>query len=59
MHNFYYMDHWMFLMKNTNLQKNCINQLLIRFLKEIEVKQEYKIFGFVTPSNIRFLILTD
>jgi hypothetical protein len=34
---------------------NC----LIRFLKEIEVKQEYKIFGFVTPSNIRFLILTD
>lgn len=30
-----------------------------RFLKEIEQKQDYRIYGYVTPSNIRFLILTD
>ncbi|CAD8107038.1 unnamed protein product [Paramecium sonneborni] len=29
------------------------------FLKEIDQKQDYRIFGYVTPSNIRFLVLTD
>ncbi|CAD8118674.1 unnamed protein product [Paramecium sonneborni] len=29
------------------------------FLKEIDQKQDYRVFGYVTPSNIRFLLLTD
>ena len=33
--------------------------IYIRFLKDIDIYTEYKIYGFVTPSNIRFLIWTD
>ncbi|CAK60176.1 unnamed protein product (macronuclear) [Paramecium tetraurelia] len=29
------------------------------FLKEIDQKQDYRVYGYVTPSNIRFLVLTD
>ncbi|KAM3145520.1 hypothetical protein pb186bvf_002294 [Paramecium bursaria] len=29
------------------------------FLKEIEQKQDYKIYGYVTSSGLRFLVMTD
>ncbi|CAD8114950.1 unnamed protein product [Paramecium sonneborni] len=32
--------------------------IIIRFIQEIDKKQNYEVFGYVTSSNIRFLLLT-
>lgn len=52
MHNLPFMHHSIYLMRSSRPLKNCILfEHDTRFLKEIDMYLEYKIYGFVTPSS--------